>query len=731
MTKPISTTWIKPSNITSQLCGIRRESTLNDLAISRRFLTIFPLLIGLSFLGTSASYAAANDLFKPLPDQSGVVKASQRSDVRSAKKTLLDRIKEQPTTKSLTLMRIDVNALKGKSTRMMLSSARTLNFDKSNVEFQAPNSYTWFGSVPGLPGQATLVVRNGNITGTVRDNGDLYRIEPIGNGVHAVIKVDQSRFVDHPPVSKNMNQRSRIGQPPMFSSFGTIPIKMNNRSGIAKPPMSPFATKRSDGGIPVGIDVLVAYTPEARIAVGDMEAFIQLAVAETNKSYTDSGVNIKLTLVDSFEVDYSDAGKTIVNVLDDFPNMVGVQSRRDISGADLALIISSQADFCGVTRGPPFAAVSKNCATGYYSFGHEIGHMHGADHDIADNKSAGYAHGFINNSIKPNWRTIMTVENEKVCPTECKRLPFWSNPNIKYNGIPMGIEGESDNARVLNETAQTVAGFRTKKSKFDDILWQRSDGLVHYWSIQNGKRVGGFDIGDAPLVGRDWKLVGVGDLNGDGTDDILWQRYDGLVHYWSIKNGKRVDGIDIGDTPSRPFGSLGLLGRRDWKLVGVGDFNGDGTDDVLWQRKDGSVHYWPIQNGKRVGGFDIGDASGRKFGLPGRQDWRLVGVGDLNGDGTDDILWRHKNGLLHYWSIQNGKRIGGVDVGDAPRVGREWEVVGVGDLNGDKTDDLLWRRDDGLLHYWSIKDGKRLDGVDIEAGRPGPEWRLVGVGNLN
>ena len=43
----------------------------------------------------------------------------------------------------------------------------------------------------------------------------------------------------------------------------------------------------------------------------------------------------------------------------------------------------------------------------------------------------------------------------------------------------------------------------------------------------------------------------------------------------------------------------------DWSLRGVGDINGDGTDDVVWQHNSGQVHYWPMNNGSRTGGINI------------------------------------------------------------------------------------------------------------------------------
>ena len=49
------------------------------------------------------------------------------------------------------------------------------------------------------------------------------------------------------------------------------------------------------------------------------------------------------------------------------------------------------------------------------------------------------------------------------------------------------------------------------------------------------------------------------DVNGDGTDDIVWQGSTGQVHYWRMSNGRRLEGINI----DRPV-------TKDWKFGGVG-----------------------------------------------------------------------------------------------------------------------------------------------------------------
>jgi hypothetical protein len=256
---------------------------------------------------------------------------------------------------------------------------------------------------PSFPG-ATLVVHNGNITGSVQDQGTLYRIEPVGNGVHALIKVDPARFPPEHPTS----------------------FQQLERRGDIRVPSTLRDTANAD--VLVGIDVLVAYTPAARNAVADINATIQLAMVEANQSYVNSGIRIKLTLVDSFEVAYSEAGKSYETILADFVANSTVQSRRTSSGADLAAEIVNQSDYCGLadaimaTASTAFATVYYDCATGYYSFAHELGHLMGARHDEPSDPNPSpfpFGHGFRHDTA-PKWRTIMAYD----CPAGCARLQY-------------------------------------------------------------------------------------------------------------------------------------------------------------------------------------------------------------------------------------------------------------------------------------------------------------------
>ena len=82
----------------------------------------------------------------------------------------------------------------------------------------------------------------------------------------------------------------------------------------------------------------------------------------------------------------------------------------------------------------------------------------------------------------------------------------------------------------------------------------------------NGTQV----IGQTAMGGAGWNVVGVGDFNGDGNSDILWQNSsNGIVVMYEM-NGTQV----IGTT---------AMGGGGWNVAAVGDFNGDGKSDILWQ----------------------------------------------------------------------------------------------------------------------------------------------------
>jgi hypothetical protein len=509
--------------------------------------------------------AHAQELFRAIP-------SNQIRDGTSAQIQAIGKLRQRPTTASLDLVTVDLNALRGDTTRLSIPNATTLVLSKRKVDVRGPTDFTWYGTASGVPGQATMVVHNGNITGSIQNQGTLYRIEPIGNGVHALIKVDEARFPpDHPPSFEEKERRGDIRAPATVRDM-------------------------SKSDVPVGIDVLVAYTTAARNAVTDISATIQLAVAEANQSYVNSGINIKLSLVDSFEVAYSETDpqgnrKTFTQILADFVANDNVQNRRDTSGADLAAMIIDQSDYCGqadaimATASTAFAIVHYNCATGYYSFAHELGHLMGARHDENHDPSTtpfSYGHGYEHPSptASQSFRTIMAYA---CSPTSCDpRIQYWSNPNVTYNGIAIGTAAINDNARVLNETAATVAGFRSAPIQQRPYAFVRTSDnhlWVDWWNGSNwnwadqgtptGATVAG-PVGTLTVDQRPYAFVQV-------SDGHLW------VDWWNGANWNWADqGTPTGATVAGPVGTL-TVDQRPYAFV-------QASDGHLW------VDWWSGSN---------------------------------------------------------------------------------------------------------------------------------------
>lgn len=227
--------------------------------------------------------------------------------------------------------------------------------------------------------------------------------------------------------------------------------------------------------------------PEISMA---LELAARMLQDETNLAYLNSQINYRMEMARLERTSYVETtsytnasayGNTysfpsdLINLSTGAGLLSNVPTLRNLYQADIVVMVRSQAtnsaqNIYGVAYGVPvdpnvlnagnaFCLISTQYMIGgRFTFAHEMGHIQGARHD---NHAAAptYARGYVFSTAANNNRTIMAVGGSCNPPTGC-RVQFFSNPNVTYGGIPVGVVNQYENYRRINETGQQVRNFR-------------------------------------------------------------------------------------------------------------------------------------------------------------------------------------------------------------------------------------------------------------------------------
>jgi hypothetical protein len=269
-----------------------------------------------------------------------------------------------------------------------------------------------------------------------------------------------------------------------------------------------------------------------------------------------------------------------------------------------------------------------------------------------------------------------------------------------------------------------------------DVLWRDTSGNVGMW-LMNGSTISPSVLGNAPAA---WAVVGQRDFNAIGDSSVLWRDTTGNVGIWQL-SGNQV-------------ASTSMLGNvsTTWSVAATGDFNADGNGDILWRDNSGNVGIW-FMNGSTVAstailgnvpltwsvvGADMrGDIVWRNtttgevgmWVMVGSQvaqsvnfgvvplSWTIAGIGDFDGNGSVDLLWRDTSGNVGVW-LMNGTQVMQSSVlGNVPLT---WSITQTGDYNGDGKSDILWIDNSGNVGAWFMNGGTVLSSTLY--GNVGPTW---------
>lgn len=313
--------------------------------------------------------------------------------------------------------------------------------------------YVWMGEVVGDPGSSVaLSVSRGMTVGEINSpQHGLFLVTYAGEGVHSILEfnpdvldpcaMDQEAHAVHAPTMRDDE-------------------------------ITELARSSDDGSL---IDVLVLYTPSARNTAGGENAIrnaIDSFIAQTNNSYNNSAITPRVRLVHAALTNYTESPNGMGTDLSNLRSttngiMPEAHTLRNQYGADLVALISMSTGACGIAylmtnpsvgfQSNAFSVTRYTC--GGLTFAHELGHNQGSNHDHQNASNGAYCYSFGYRTPNSQWRTVMAY-------APGTRISYFSNPDITFNGFPMGISGNgcpsnaADNARSIDNTAIFVANFR-------------------------------------------------------------------------------------------------------------------------------------------------------------------------------------------------------------------------------------------------------------------------------
>ena len=382
---------------------------------------------------------------------------------------------------------------------------RTSNREKLNIRHSTKNHIFWHGESIDGSSLNYLIDSKGNVRGSlvILKEDAIYQLHSQADGSMIVTITPSTDFdaeLEPPAIENHMIYDRRT----LYNSTSTLVERNSNRLPsirISNPNLSHDVQDEWDvssaralyddsGG---NLDIMVLWTENAECENAGlsrncklssttydyMMALVELAIEETNTAFSMSGVHSQLLLVHADRLlNYSDDDVDMFDVLMKLRNgtFTGVHENRSTYGADLVSLLNANPVGCGISflgpgKNSMFSVTKHSCATGFFTFGHEIGHNLGLHHDRGTKNQCNVDNGRYNYGWRdPNskFRTIMAYNcRSSECDNHpghrCTRIQRFSTTSSLYNGDILGNYG-SDNARAINDVRVAVAGYYSHKT---------------------------------------------------------------------------------------------------------------------------------------------------------------------------------------------------------------------------------------------------------------------------
>jgi hypothetical protein len=124
-----------------------------------------------------------------------------------------------------------------------------------------------------------------------------------------------------------------------------------------------------------------------------------------------------------------------------------------------------------------------------------------------------------------------------------------------------------------------------------------------------------------------------------------------------------------------------MFGTRGWTQMVPGDYDDNGTDDLMWYRaRDGIMRFYTVDAARFIPMTDV---------AYGTRNWGQIPSGDFDGDGRDDLMYyRPSDGLYRFYTLTRAGRF--IPISTANHTEPDWSQILSGQFDGYLGDDLVF-----------------------------------------
>jgi hypothetical protein len=233
------------------------------------------------------------------------------------------------------------------------------------------------------------------------------------------------------------------------------------------------------------------------------------------------------------------------------------------------------------------------------------------------------------------------------------KVSLW---NVGFDGYVSGDQFFSWKCDTASRCAQT---WKIVGQIGGNPLWYNvTTGEVSRWLADSAGTVTGtqslsWRCDAASGCANTWKIIGTDERNYYGNPKLWWHNEStGEISLWFVNGAGTVTGAQ-----SLDWRCNALIGCG--KPIGTGDFDYDGNTDLLWyDANTGEVSIWLLSGLKVIGTQSLPWKCDLASGCA--QTWKIIGTGDFNGDGKSDVLWFNPaSGELSAWLLNGAGNITG------------------------------------------------------------------------